>query len=130
MSAFIVNKKHIDALLTWAIKREQPIWFYHDGHRMIARDGAHYLGVVLTEANYRSVNYRYEERSKAPQYVYTEYPRVLTPVEVLKACDCYDYQACEVADYRGSLAAAIVQAIRQRAIAELPGYEEAAWAIE
>lgn len=56
-------------------------------------------------------------------------PKVLTAVEVLKACDCYDYQSCETDDYHETTAAKLVDRIRKSAIGKLPGYEDAPWGI-
>jgi hypothetical protein len=36
--------------------------------------------------------------------------------QIVKACDCYDYQACETDDYKQSEAAALVEKIRAQAI--------------
>ncbi|HKD76084.1 MAG TPA: hypothetical protein VKB76_11345 [Ktedonobacterales bacterium] len=39
--------------------------------------------------------------------------RALLATQMIKACDCYDYQACETDDYRESEAAKAVNDIRQ-----------------
>jgi len=49
----------------------------------------------------------------------------LTPIAVLKGCECFDYQACETDDYRSSIACTIINAIRTRAILCLPDYDDA-----
>jgi hypothetical protein len=41
--------------------------------------------------------------------------RVLA-TQIVKACDCYDYQACETRDYESSEAAALVARVREAAI--------------
>jgi hypothetical protein len=57
-------------------------------------------------------------------------PKHLTPVQILKLCDCYEYQACETGEaYYQSFAHAIIQAIRGKAWRRLPGYDEAEWTI-
>ena len=48
---------------------------------------------------------------------------------VLKACQCYDYQACENDDYEQSIAHRIIRAIEAKAIRCLPSYEDAPWEI-
>jgi hypothetical protein len=59
-----------------------------------------------------------------------------TPVEVVKAADCYAYQACEHAGWRMSPAYLLVSKIRLDALgphsdgATMPGYMRAAWGIE
>lgn len=50
-------------------------------------------------------------------------------MQVLKACDCFDYQACEVADYRATPAAALVDEIRADWVSRLPGWDAALWGI-
>lgn len=92
---------------------------------------------MLWEENARSVNARYEPTLAAelvgnvvplPRRWLPSYAR-LTPVEVLKACACYDYQACETDDYRDTVAFALVELIRGHAISLLPGYDDAAWEV-
>ena len=46
----------------------------------------------------------------------------LDALVILKACDGFDYQACETDDYEQSVACCIVNAIRGYAIRRLPGY--------
>ena len=50
-------------------------------------------------------------------------------VAVLKAADGYAYQACESAEWRGSLASALLGMVRTEAIRALPGYDDAPWTI-
>ena len=51
----------------------------------------------------------------------------IDPVQVLKSCAYYEYQACEDPEYHKSEARAFIEALRHRAIQALPGYEEAIW---
>jgi hypothetical protein len=51
----------------------------------------------------------------------------ITIATVLRACDCYDYQACETSDYAESEAARIVARARYRAGRKVEGYEAAPW---
>jgi hypothetical protein len=48
-------------------------------------------------------------------------------VEGLKVLDCYEYQSCGHAGWRGSSAQRFCEALRGRLIRSLPGYEEAPW---
>jgi hypothetical protein len=41
--------------------------------------------------------------------------RTLVATQIVKACDCYDYQACETNDYDQSEAAALVDRVREEA---------------
>ena len=81
---------------------------------------------ILLEQNYRSVNFRYEEDESAPNFV-AMLVRQCSPVEIIKLCDCYNYQSCETEDWDQTQAYAISQALRERAISMLPGMSEASW---
>jgi hypothetical protein len=56
--------------------------------------------------------------------------RRLTPVEVLKAISCYEYQSCEHPEWEESEAKAFCEALRDLMIGRLPGYDEAAWEVK
>lgn len=98
MSAWIVSKRHIDALVYWLDK---------SGISKADKDA---LGGRLWTENYRSVNYRYGERNRRPVYRYTR-PEPLPPRspyddfdpenidQILTLAHCYDYQSCETQDY-------------------------------
>jgi len=71
-----------------------------------------------------------EEYVKACQAAITPrevYGPSLSPVEAIKAAQCYDYQACEVSEYDETDAARATRKIIAVAIARLPGYEAAPW---
>ncbi len=55
--------------------------------------------------------------------------REVDPVQVLKALECYEHQSCEHPGWESSSARAWCDSLRQQAIAHLPGYDAAAWAI-
>lgn len=48
---------------------------------------------------------------------------------ILKACDCFEYQSCEYAEWQQSMARKRIDAIRAEAIRQLPGYDAAPWGI-
>jgi hypothetical protein len=139
MSAFIVSHDHIDALLSFAAEHlhGSPASYYvpqaecnvPGGKRVdVTYENATEVGRVLLIENERSVCHRYSDAATgadAAAYRFKPWPRALTPVSILKGCDCFDYQACETPDYRTSLAFRIVDAIRKRAIHRLPGYGDA-----
>lgn len=75
------------------------------------------------------VNYRYAEAEEPYTFLNIVLKRVYAPVEVIKACNCYNYQACETPDWKDTEAQAIVHALRERAIKQLEGYGKAAWVI-
>lgn len=145
MSAFVVSHDHIDALLSFASMRYTygPVSYYvkETGARVtITEENATEIGRILLTENERSIYARYPDckpgnddsrpgtiGEDATSYNFTRWPLTspLTAVSILKGCSCFDYQACETDDYEQSLACTIIEAIRQRAIGRLPGYDEA-----
>jgi hypothetical protein len=137
MSAFIVGHDHIDGLLTFAV--EHKLSYYVPGaHERVYfdRTNASEIGAILLTENERSVGHRYGDDDDLPgsgegAYQFRRFePFLMMPVgkqalTVLKACDCFDYQACETDDYEASLAYRIIDAIRGAAIRRLSGYEGA-----
>lgn len=62
-------------------------------------------------------------------YRYTEPRRSFSPVAILKAIDCYEYQSCEHDEWRESQAFTFCRALRSWCIGKLEGYEAADWEI-
>jgi hypothetical protein len=136
MSAFLVSQNHINAIVSFAAA--------HCGPTDIA------MAAVLTAENVRSLAYRYsdigEERALASSYVFEPVnlaslvegkrkPAVAAiATQIVKACDCFDYQACETPDYETTQAARFVAMVRNRALA-MGGkgkgtlYEAARWEV-
>jgi hypothetical protein len=50
-----------------------------------------------------------------------------TPVEILKLCAGFSYQACETPDWEQSIAYSLIRRIEKAAIDKLPGYDDAPW---
>jgi hypothetical protein len=132
MSAFVVDKNHIDYLVFAA-----EIW------RVLPRDGSKLmspreLGQMLWDENVRSVEHLYPstEIQELPghcgdaPYLYDVGSSVwitLNPVEVLKACSCYEYQSCEHEGWVTSGARSFIENLQSMAIRKLEGYEDAPW---
>jgi hypothetical protein len=146
MSAFIVDKAHIDTLVQagLAYGRRYTLAWYHDhepttdeGSRTrtntrheLSREAADRVGAMLWNTNRASVDYRYEEANDREVYRYRHNVCLpMAPVAVLKAIDCYEYQSCEHPEWESSEARAFCSVLRKAMICALPGYEEAAWAI-
>ena len=140
MSAYIVGHDHIDALLTFATADDPqafgPISYRLEpsGNRVeITTTNATDVGRILLTENERSVEHRYPGDNDLPGkigeeaagYSFRPWAETPAPVAILKACDCFEYQACETDDYRQSDAYRIIDAIRSRAISRLPGYSNA-----
>lgn len=148
MSAFVVDKPHIDALIQAGLSGNPwcRLSWYWDNPTRSARleyDTADEVGVMLWAENVRSVQGRYPDTIESGEYpgpidfadedvfAYT-FPtntRTLTPVEALKALACYEYQSCEHEGWKASQAFAFCQSLRDELINRLPGYAEAAWSV-
>ena len=131
MSAFVVGNKHISAMLQvmGTCYPGDCCSYYWQGERHYVNGKSREVGQILVDENYRSVNYRYSENGEPEEFAPDYTVRTLSPVEVIKACDCYLYQSCETPDWKETEAYAIVRMIRERAIRRLPGYEKAEWGI-
>lgn len=159
MSAFIVAKTHIDALLSaglyapwsnygplrWFDTEEHDetcfevgeaippnSWKWIEQHRRELRAStAGQVGAMLWLENRRSVNHRYAEEEWEAPYVFTHLRGTPDPVAVLKAIGGYEYQSCEHPGWLTSEARYFCDALRKLAIHNLPGYDESdAWHID
>lgn len=117
MSAYIVSDEEINALAT--------AYYLTVDKRITEQEVA---GILLAE-NFRSVNYRYREDEEPPAIRFRVTGLNISPVQILKMCSHFDYQACETSDYRETRAAKIVDEIRYAAIERLPGYGAASWGL-
>jgi hypothetical protein len=132
VSAYIVGDDHIDALLTYAIDNKVG-YYVNNGWVYIDDRNVTEIGRILMTENERSVAHRYGDNrldemtgeETAANYKYRRWRKPLQALEVIKGCNCFDYQACETDDYDQSLAKTIVGAIRERAVYKLPGYDNA-----
>lgn len=114
MSAFIVSDNHINTLATLA-------GLYVTGTDPKA------AAQLLYKANVDSVNHRYDDNEPTEYNRYKPANVDLSPAQIIKACNCFDYQACELDDYESGAAAKLVDKVRAHAIRNVPGYEEASW---
>jgi len=147
MSAYVVDRGHIrylvTAMLSTRINRYPPFSWWWDGERRtlaaMNRDEASRIGQMLWDENIRSVQGRYPDCKGKPESMPGPIDEVFIyahsmnhhgspdPVQVLKACDCYEYQSCEHSEWESSQAKAIIDTLRRHAWQALPGYEDAAW---
>lgn len=144
MSAYVLDKSHIDVMVTAGIDsmprlQGSPLrwWWWCGGvgddamrrSESLRLESADRVGQMLWNENHVSVNHRYSEETKCPTYTYSP-KRGFEPVAVLKAIDCYEYQSCEHGGWDTSEARAFCDALRRRMIQLLPGYNDAAWSID
>jgi hypothetical protein len=137
MSAFMVPVEHIRAMLNAGlVTRYGPLsWQTRDltgtdAWRELTPATATAVGAMLLAENRRSVDYRYSEDEI--EEVYTHGPsRLRSPVVILKAIDCYEYQSCETTEWEQCEAHHFCQALRDLLIGQLPGYNDAdSWPIQ
>lgn len=134
MSAYLVSKSHIDALVTLgSLHKVIPY-----GSRTYTTD----MGKTLIRANVESIEARYPDTKGHPQempgcyidaetYTHALYAKHtnLTPAAGLKAISGYEYQACEHKGWNGSVAQVFCDSLRHALIRALPGYSSADWEI-
>lgn len=128
MSAFTVSEKHIQSIMMYAKTSEITSYYYGGESRMIAGREKE-LGQLLWDANYHSVNSLYDIKETAPKYHVPFRTFETFPVQIIKACNCLDYQSCEFDEWKTSEAYALLQTIREEAIQNIPGYNKADWEI-
>jgi hypothetical protein len=133
MSAYVVTDYHINALVSWAAGQHgsNAVSYYWGNRRRDVRGDEKRIASVLYAQNVRSVNHRYNEADPAHGFKFQYVSNVLNPIDVIKACNGYTYQACETDDWDRTEAHAIVAGIIQSAIRALPGYEDSdAWCLD
>jgi hypothetical protein len=129
MSAFIVHHEHINAIMTFAaFDRQTRDTIRAASEGQIALFDATRVGRFLLEANARGRGLQAAPLQRR-RYVFRKWQRVPSPVEVLKACQCLDFQCCEHEEWQESPAKRMLDAIAGAAIEALPGYDSAPWAI-
>lgn len=135
MSAFQVSPNHIGAILRWylfdGITRESDRRQWRGWHPN--SDQAGEMAAVLTAENDKSIKARYPDDTDIPEAVDTKnlgVYRELTPIEVIKACNCLAYQSCEHDGWDNSEARKLLDDIIDCAIGKIPGYDAAPWAID
>jgi hypothetical protein len=147
MSAYIVSKNHILYLVTAALSRKICLhgchWWPVPGESYKTLRACDYplaeeMANLLWRENLASVSCRYPNESSATLPGAREKRFIITrrdlatvfefdPVQVFKACDCYEYQSCEHAGWHASEARAFIEGLRQCAWQALPGYDDAEW---
>src|ERR1035437_1272028 len=154
MSAWIVSKAHIDALVNAAGSVDfqnhssgMSWWNGDERHEMTYSDRvrASEVGMMLWATNLESINARYpdtiEDESGCPgpndfegsvsvaEYRFTP-TRDLEPEVILKAISCYEYQSCEHEGWKTSEAKSFCEALEHKMIGRLPAYNLAPWGLE
>ena len=135
MSAFIVTKAHISAMLQAALAHCPYMYWKNQG---LAGSDLDQVGQMLLDQCVASVRYRYEDSPPedlpgptnlewTTPYNWDPMGRVPSALEALKLVSCYEYQSCENPEWEKSEAKEFCETLRIQLISALPGYEEAAW---
>ena len=144
MSAFVVDKSHIDAMVNFGLTRSKygPMtWHVKVGDKSFRKEldlsTANEVGQMLVSECVASVMGRYKDCTftdlPGPNDAYWVLPykyesgQVPTPVETIKLVRCYEYQSCEHEEWEDSEARKFCKALISTAIEVLPGYDEAPW---
>lgn len=150
MSAFMVSKSHIDALVHAAYFGPRDLRGLPQSGRWCKPqfEGCHNwgfermndVGDMLVMENLSSIHARYPDTLADPEgtpgpiaqywqqlYEHETPPRKMGVVEALKALDCYEYQSCEHPEWDKSEAFEFCRSMRHSLIGCLPGYDAAPW---
>lgn len=128
MSAFLCSDQHINTIVSFGVLNEAS--YYRDNRHHYLKQERDASAQILKNTNIDAINARYREGCQHESIFFRQAgARDLEPVAVLKLCNSYDYQACEVPDYENTEAAKIVDSVRHVAIRKLPGYDDLPWAI-
>jgi hypothetical protein len=132
MSAFLVSDDHITAICTFACQQSRRGYAhrFEGGERRDIKPGDHAeLFRLFKQANLDSLTARYGDAVEVAE------PRegrlTLTPVEIIKAIDCLEYQSCEIGmeAWEASDAGRTLASLRRAATFCLEGYDAAEWCI-
>ena len=148
MSAYICNPEHFGILAAYAVRNDCAVYEWQHSRKNtleVKIDTAQRIAKGLARENIRSVAHRYgddnlpgpcmtpadiEEAAAIYAAHFIVNPQALRPIDVLKLCQSWDYQSSETDDWKDSLAWQQVDWIRNAAIRQLPGYEDADWSFD
>jgi hypothetical protein len=134
MSAFMLSKSHIDYMVSagklWGVQKDPTRWKDNSVSQSVCNE----IGAMLWGENERSLQARYGDEPSGDASAYRHrFTTAIDAVQVIKACHCFDYQACESEDYFDTKAAKWVAALKAEAVKHIPGfseaYERAEWGI-
>lgn len=139
MSAFMVSKSHIDAIVATALHGPTGVYRSEWGCNPPFPD-ANAVGEMLVKENLSSIHARYPDTLTNPEatpgpidqywlreYRFTEPAHALQAIAAIKLLDCYEYQSCEHKEWETSDARKFCDHLRRKLVTYVPGYDEAAW---
>jgi hypothetical protein len=120
MSAFVVCKEHIDAILTWVRKQGFDVFDSHRYYESDYDEQLSVLGSLLLTENTRAVEYRYREQTSVEPVSYTFEPRAgHRSIEILAALRCLAHQSCECDDWEQTRAYRAIEHMESIAISRV-----------
>ncbi len=142
MSAWIVDKAHINLMINAGLSPRDPLQWFHNGDwHKLEHGNTDQVGQMLLDECIRSVSTRYEDspvtdlpgRADAAYLVPFKHKLAYGPPAaaiVFKQIHCYEYQSCETDDWEQTEAHAFCRDLEDHLIRRLPGYEDAPWGWE
>jgi hypothetical protein len=113
MSAWIVSDKHIASILVTAHRLlGAEFWRVLRFHLKVDNEEA--AAAILLRENYRSVNYRYKERKRAPKVVSFAEAEAVNLAQFKTLLDCYAYQSCEHKGWERSGSRSLILDLKER----------------
>lgn len=124
MSAWIVSRAHIDALVQGLSRRE-----------LVDGKSPDEVGRILWEQNRRSVIAHYDRCPELSEEAVAAYRYRVPSVEISKgwlltAVRCYCYQSCETDDWDQTTACAWIRALGEALRAEGTSLDDGPWGLE
>lgn len=138
MSAYLCNSEHIAALAVFAVKQGSVLSEYRKDADPVKT--ARNVAQEMMRQNIASITHRYpnhnlpdsadvaivaEVGDLAERYYFA--PNVLSPLEIVKMAQCYEYQSCETGNWKNTLQKRQSDWIIGEAIRKIAGYDAAPW---
>lgn len=145
MSAFFVGTDHINAMLTFALRRGRRFGVLMPGgysQQSPTNDDMTAIGLALISENIKSLEARYprdyqcmvpegvEDYQFTPDnawYNRSDVGPCGAAIAAIKLANCYDYQSCEHDGWDASWSKRFVNWLIDTAVNTLPGYDDAPW---
>ena len=127
MSAYMVSDLHLNAIVTYASNNRVSVFLNNKWVDVICHE--QHIIAILETANKESLHVRYGDDDVTTGIKYKMTEKYQSPLQIIKLCNCFNYQAGEVDFYEHTPASAIIDAIIHTAIRNLPGYGDLEWSV-
>jgi hypothetical protein len=123
----MVSDLHLNAIVTYASNNSVSVFI--NNKWIDVRCNEQRIIAILETANKESLHVRYGDDDVTTGIKYEITNKYQSPMQIIKLCNCFSYQASEVNDYDSTPAAAIINAIVYKAITNMPGYGDLEWSV-